>query len=77
MCYSTKVTAGLNNQPAKTENEYLAKLSQETKMEGYKISATTIHFSVQNPLPDDMVKKIVQVQMKENKSPYQEKENYH
>ena len=77
MYYSAGAAAGLNTQPAKTENEYLAKLSQETKMEGYKISGTTIHFSVQNSLPDDLVKKNVQMRMKENESRYQEKENNH
>jgi len=124
-----------NNQPAKTVDEYLANLPQETKMvlenmrqaiksaapqaeevisyqiptykyhgalvhfmagkhdcsfitvnksiiekfksefKGYKIYGTTIHFSAQNPLPDELVKKIVQMQLKENESHYREKGN--
>lgn len=77
MYYSHGAAAGLNNQPEKTEDEYLAKLSQETKMEGYKITTTTIHFSVQNPLLDDLVKRIVQMRMKENESRCQERGNNH
>jgi len=47
----------------------------KSEFKGYKIYGTTIHFSAQNPLPDELVKKIVQMQLKENESHYREKGN--
>jgi uncharacterized protein YdhG (YjbR/CyaY superfamily) len=47
----------------------------KSELKGYKLSGTTIHFSAQNPLPNDLVKQIVKFRMKENESRYREKEN--
>ena len=37
-----------------------------TELKGYKKTETTIHFSVENPLPETLVRKIVMVRVKEN-----------
>lgn len=38
----------------------------KSELKDHKISGTTIHFSPQNPLPEEIVKKIVKIRMKEN-----------
>lgn len=39
-----------------------------SELEGYEISGTTIQFSVQNPLPPELVDRIVRARMKENEA---------
>lgn len=36
------------------------------ELEGYKTSGTTIHFSSENPLPEELVKKIVEARIETN-----------
>ncbi|HMK53927.1 MAG TPA: DUF1801 domain-containing protein [Methanobacteriaceae archaeon] len=38
----------------------------QSELEGHHISGTTIHFSDENPLPTETVKKIVKARMKQN-----------
>ncbi len=38
----------------------------EKELSGYDHSGRTIHFSVENPIPDALIKKIVQQRVKEN-----------
>jgi uncharacterized protein YdhG (YjbR/CyaY superfamily) len=40
----------------------------KNELKGYKTSGTTIHFSAENPIPADLVKKIVKERIKENES---------
>lgn len=40
----------------------------KSELSGYKISGTTIHFTLDHPLPASLVKKIVKARLKENES---------
>jgi len=40
----------------------------KSELEGYKTSGTTIHFSAENPLPAELVKKIVKARIDKNES---------
>ena len=45
------------------------------ELKAYKTSGTTIHFTAENPLPSDLVKKIVKERIKENESRIDNKYN--
>jgi uncharacterized protein YdhG (YjbR/CyaY superfamily) len=36
------------------------------ELEGFKVSNTTIHFSIENPLPEELIEKIVRYRVEQN-----------
>jgi uncharacterized protein YdhG (YjbR/CyaY superfamily) len=58
-----------------TVNDYLAPLPARERevqfaeeLEPYEVKNTTIHFSVDNPLPAELVKRIVNARIAENEA---------
>jgi uncharacterized protein YdhG (YjbR/CyaY superfamily) len=36
------------------------------ELEGFEVSNTTIHFSIENPLPEELIEKIVRYRVEQN-----------